>query len=287
VEQSADSVTYVMQLEAPGVTRLEQRITFSAHHPRIELFASLDKEDVRTPESIYFAFPLRLDKGWRSHYDSAGMFVEMEREQMGNACRDWLTVDQTVSIYDGDKGVTLACPDAPLVQVGNFNFGKESKEIPRDENPILLAWPMNNYWDTNFWISQPGRVGFRYELTPFDKFDPVEAYQAGVTAANPVAMNAAVECSGEQEGQWFRQTEGTIVPLHVKPATFGDGFVITLRNIGDKASEYVFAPTGRIVASAALVNTVEEQLQPAAQVGGNVHVPMQPGELVHLRIVLQ
>lgn len=60
IEQSTDSVTYVMHLDAPGVSRLEQRITLSACHDRISLSATMDKEDIRIPESVYFAF-IRLE----------------------------------------------------------------------------------------------------------------------------------------------------------------------------------------------------------------------------------
>jgi len=287
VEQSIDSVTLVLQFEAPGVSQLEQRITLSAVHPRIGLSATMHKDDVVTPEGIYFAFPLSLDKGWRSHYDTAGAFVELDRQQLGHVCRDWLTVDQTVSIYDEHKGMTLACPDAPLVQVGDFHFGKENKQINRQENPVLLAWPMNNYWDTNFCASQPGKVHLRYELSPFDSFDPLEAYRAGVAAANPVAINAAVKCDAEEEGQWFGQTSGTVVVQYVKPAEYGEGLVLTLRNIGAAPSEYTFAALDKEVVAANLVNPLEQVLSPIPSKGNEVTVSLQPEEMAYVHVVLK
>ncbi|OZB95404.1 hypothetical protein [Paenibacillus sp. XY044] len=287
VEQTMDSVTFVMQLEAPGVSRLEQRITFSAIHHRIQLSASMNKSDIRTPESIYFAFPLRMDAGWRSYYDTAGLPVELDREQLGTVCRDWVTVDQTVSIYDRQKGVTLACPDAPLVQIGDFHFGKESKQINRQENPLLLAWAMNNYWDTNFWASQPGDVLFRYELSPFEQFDPVEAYRAGIAAANPIAINAAVMCDREEEGQWFGQSSGTVVLQYMKPALDGNGFIMTLRNVGSDPSEYILTVMNQEVEAARLVNPLEEVVHPIPCSGNDVHIGLQPGELAYLQIILK
>ncbi|WP_152397610.1 hypothetical protein [Paenibacillus cellulositrophicus] len=287
VEQTMDSVTYVVQLEAPGVSRLEQRITFSAIHPRISLTASMNKSDIRTPESIYFAFPLRMDKDWRAHYDTAGLPVELDREQLGTACRDWVTVDQTVSIYDKQKGITLACPDAPLVQVGDFHFGKENEQIKRQENPLLLAWAMNNYWDTNFWASQPGDVLFRYELSPFEQFDPVEAYRAGIAAADPIAINAAVMCEREEEGQWFGQSSGTVVLQYMKPAIDGNGFILTLRNVGSDPSEYTFTVIDKEVEDAYLVNPLEEVVHSIPCSGNEVSIVLQTGELSYLRVNLK
>ncbi|MBV7504357.1 hypothetical protein KW850_03650 [Bacillus sp. sid0103] len=288
IEEQQDTVSFVMQLEAAGLSRLEQRITLSTKHPRIELHASLDKEDVRTPESIYFAFPLSINAGWRSHFDSAGMFIELDQEQMGTVSRDWVTVDQTVSVYDGAKGVTLACPDAPLVQIGDFNFGKESKRIERKENPLLLAWPMNNYWDTNFWISQPGRVQFTYELTPFSEFNPVDAYEAGVTAAGAVEMNVAVDCPAEESGELFSASGEGVVPLSIKPAEDGNGLILMLRNLNEHAGEFHFSVPGRLVVDAKIVNILEEEIEGmAVSVADNqINIQLQKGELKLVRVLL-
>jgi alpha-mannosidase len=286
IDEHQDTVSFVMQLEAAGVSRLEQRISFSTKHPRIELHASLDKEDVRTPESIYFAFPLSLQAGWRSHFDSAGMFIELDQEQLGTVSRDWVTVDQTVSVYDGVKGVTLACPDAPLVQIGDFNFGKESKSIERNENPLLLAWPMNNYWDTNFWISQPGRVQFKYELTPFGEFNPMEAYEAGVTAASSVEMNVAINCPADESGELFCATGDGIVPLYIKPAEDGNGLIVMLRNLKEYLGEFHFSVPGRTIEDAKIVNILEEELEGIAVAENHIAIALQKGELKLVRVVL-
>lgn len=282
IEKTDDAVTYVMKFEAEGVKKLEQRITFFVHHPRIKFTALLDKEEVRTPESIFFAFPLNLNEDWRAHYDTAGMFVELDKEQMGTVSKDWITVDQTVSLHDEEKGITLTCPDAPLVQIGDFNFGKESEYIERNENPLLLAWAMNNYWDTNFWISQPGRIQFNYELNPFDSFDEMEAYQLGVSAVNPVAMNVAVDCPAEESGQLLSISSEHVVPQSIRRDKNDTGVIVTLRNLVKESADCKVAIPGRTIETASLVNTLEETLSDVAVDDNSVELAIEAGQLVHL-----
>ncbi|WML41484.1 hypothetical protein RCG19_07490 [Neobacillus sp. OS1-2] len=281
-----DSVSYIMHVEAPGVSRMEQKITFHVNDGKIELIASLDKADIRTPESIYFAFPLQLQQGWKSQFDTAGMFVELDREQLGTVSKDWVTVDQTVSIYDEQKGVTLACPDAPLVQIGDFNFGKESKEIERNENPLLLAWPMNNYWDTNFWINQPGRIQFKYELTPFAQFDQVEAHKAGVSATDPVEINMAISCASEESGQLLAGEGEGIVPLYIKPAADNNGFILTLRNLTEKQGTYTFSVPGKTIISSSNVSILEEDLSEIEIINGAINITLLGRQHQYVRVVL-
>jgi hypothetical protein len=69
---------------------------------------------------------------------------------------------------DEQGGVALFTPDAPMVQFGDFHFGRPLDALPRPENPLLLAWPMNNYWDTNFPRVQYGRIRLSYGLLSFE-----------------------------------------------------------------------------------------------------------------------
>ena len=81
----------------------------------IDLSARFLKEDVRSPEAIYFAFPLNLPANWRAHFDTAGVPTELDAEQIPGSCRDWVTTETFASVHQPDFGVTLYCPDVPAI----------------------------------------------------------------------------------------------------------------------------------------------------------------------------
>lgn len=282
IKKTKDTVTYVMLFEAEGVRSLEQRITFSVYHSKIEFVALLDKEDIKTPESIYFALPLNIQEDWRAYYDTADMFVELDEEQIGTVSKDWITVGKTVSLCDEQKGITLACPDAPLVQIGDFNFGKESKSIKRNKNPLLLAWAMNNYWDTNFWVSQPGPVQFKYELSPFDSFNEMDAYKVGVSAAKPVEMNVAVHCPKEVSGNLLSISSEKVVPLSIRKDKSKKGIIVTLRNLTNTSSNCKISILNKKVKAASIVNILEEKLADIEPVDSSVELDLQARQLIQL-----
>jgi hypothetical protein len=58
VEIKKRSATLVIRGAAEGIPNLEQRITLHADTPMIDLSARFLKKDVRSPEALYFAFPL-------------------------------------------------------------------------------------------------------------------------------------------------------------------------------------------------------------------------------------
>ncbi|MDF2514422.1 MAG: family 38 glycosyl hydrolase [Herbinix sp.] len=243
LDQEEEAVSFVWELEVNGMENMLQTVTFSTRTPRIKMKAKFIKKPVTMPESIYFAFPLQLKGNWECCFDTAGEFVRLDKDQLGNVCRDWVTVEKSVSLYDEEKGVILACPDTPMVQIGDFNFGKESREIKRQENPLLLAWPMNNYWDTNFVANQSGAMEFCYELLPFDKFNTSDAYAESMAAEKPYVIGAAVSCEKEESGVLFKG-EGDVLPIYVKPAQKtgegNHGFVVALKNMTDYNQKYTF-----------------------------------------------
>jgi hypothetical protein len=186
VERTAGAMTLDRRFEAPGTAGLRQRITLRADSPVIELEVELDKTAGTAPEAFYFVLPLNLMAGWRCHFDTAGFSVALDEEQLPGACRGWLTVESYVALHTEEWGATLFCPDAPLVMPGDFHFGPPLESVPRPANPLLLAWPLNNYWNTNFPLSQPGRIRLRYGLRTHGPFDAAEAGRQAAAFANPI-----------------------------------------------------------------------------------------------------
>lgn len=287
IEEEANSVSFVMEFEAEGVEALKQKITFSTLHSRIKFKAYMKKENFTKPEGIYFAFPLNINGGWKSRFDTAGTFIELDREQLGKVSRDWVTVDQTVSIYDDEKGIVLACPDAPMVQIGDFNFGRESQSIERKENPLLLAWPMNNYWDTNFWISQPGPIQLSYEMTPFKEFDAINAYNLGQLANEPLVINAAVSCKEVERGKLFEGCGEGVVPILIRPAKKEGGLIVMLKNMTEAEDQYSFSLPGKKILRACLVNVLGEEISEINVIDNKVNVNIPPCALSHLLVAFQ
>lgn len=273
--------------EAPGVGELIQRITLLAEEPRLELEARFDKQDIRTPESLYFAFPLRLGS-WNAWYDTAGLWVRMDDEQLPRVCRDWVTVDTGVCVADDSHGMLLACPDAPLVQVGGFRFGLESPSLERSGRPLLLAWPVNNYWDTNFRASQPGPLAIRYSVSTFRSFDPVWARHEALRVTRPAQVWPVTRLVEPGSGTFVTVCGDGVSVLHAKAAEDGRGLILRLVNHREVPERVQIELTGRDVAVACWTSPAEEDLEPVeghALAAGRLAVQLPSRRIVSLRIV--
>ncbi len=286
VNKHESGATLLTKWEGPGVDGLEQKVTLFWNRPEIEFWAGLRKQDIRIPESIYFTFPLNLEK-WRATFDSAGTFVELDKQQLPGACKDWVTVDNVVSVYDQDKGVTLACPDAPLVQIGDFNFGKEQKSIPRNERPLLLAWPMNNYWDTNFCATQPGFVSFKYVLSSFATYSSSEARSVGALSYDPVQVFPAVHCDTNETGVFLETDNSNVAIVTIKAAEDTDGMIVRLLNLSeDKRENVTLTFPNQVVTSAAVTDVVENKCSELPYKKGHVFVQLSAKSIVTVNINL-
>ena len=141
---------------------LVQRITLSGHDSVIGLDVEMELFPDASPQSIYFTFPLKMSEGWRAAYDSAGTIIRVDDDQLPGACRNWVMSEMFAAMWDDNGGVALFAADAPTVQFGGFHFGRPVDTLQRPRDPLLLAWPVNNYWDTNTPRVQAGRIQLRY-----------------------------------------------------------------------------------------------------------------------------
>jgi hypothetical protein len=168
VTQRGDRMVLERFFEAPGTRFVAQRIILEDESPVVAVECEFELEPHEGPQAVYFAVPLELGDGWDAWFDTAGVAVEVDADQLPKACRNWVTVESFAAIAGSNGGVALLSPDAPLVQFGDFHFGPPLDRLPRPANPLLLAWAYNNYWDTNFPRVDSSRVRLRYGLLPLD-----------------------------------------------------------------------------------------------------------------------
>ncbi|HEU5222469.1 MAG TPA: hypothetical protein VFU07_02155 [Candidatus Lumbricidophila sp.] len=292
IDRAAHSATLVFRFEAPGVEWLEQKFTFFDYQPQIDVVVSYNKDDTLTPEGTFLALPLNLEQGWGAHYDTAGQLTEVDAEQLHGVCRDFVTVDSVFDIHDGAHGVALGCPDAPLVQFGEFSFGRERQSVPREANPVVLAWPMNNYWDTNFPGRQPGFAEFRYSLHTHGSFDARQVAEFGARAAARVYNTVQIECTANAEGSLFEVVGDGIAVSDVSAAADGNGLVLWAHNVGAVATSGEIRFPGRGLVAAERVDVRERPLgadeRGSVEASGHaVRVALGAHATVGVRVALQ
>lgn len=287
VEQDKESITLCYHSDSRSIKGMEQRITFLSVDERILLDAVFYKEPVEEPEGIYFTFPLNLQEGWECVYDTADTFVRLDSEQLGTVCRDYITVDKSVSLFAGKTCYTLACPDAPMVQIGGFQFGKENRKIERNEKPLLLAWPMNNYWNTNFAPSQEGKMSFHYELGIFDEFSEKQAYQMGVQASEPCAAGAAIRCPENSEMELLHYESETSVPIFVRPAYKQPGLLAAVKNFSSESGTCMISVPGRTLKAASVTDIQGNTKQELELSENGVNIVQRPNEITFIMLCME
>lgn len=228
VVKTERAISLIRHYKIFGVSGMKQTITLPVDRKVMELEVSFEKKDIREPEALYFAFPLNLEKGWNGTFDTAGMSVELDKEQLSGTCKDWVTVESYASMNDSNFSVLLNTPDAPMVMFGDFNYGRKNETIQRNRKPLLISWPINNYWQTNFRVSQPGKIEFNYTFQTGKDFSVLHNRIA--CRDLPLIVHPLVNCKQMEEG-CFLQIEGEDVELlHMKRVDNGEGYIIRLAN---------------------------------------------------------
>lgn len=289
VETTALTATLVIKAGAEGVNDLEQRITLHADSPVIDLSAEFIKTDNVMPEAIYFTFPMNLREGWRGFFDTGDVPTELDREQLRGTCRDWVTVSSFAGIYNGDgdqgRGATLFCPDAPLVMFGGFNFGRNQQEIKRKKNPLLLAWATNNYWETNFRGSQPGRIRLEYAFSSEGEYDAADVALQTHQVFNSPIVYQAVDCPAMESGRFIQLQGDGVRIVYVKAAKDKEGLIMRLLNLGRIETAAQVELPGKNISEAWRCSTQEENIEPLVVKDHRIRVPVKPGQITTIRIV--
>jgi alpha-mannosidase len=180
-------------------------------------------------------FPFDLPHA-QARFDVGGVPVRPHIDQLPGVCRDYFTVQGWVDFTNGDHGVTIATPDNPLVQLGDFSFAQNRSTFTLD-HATLLGWVTNNYWETNFPAYQPGTVTARYHILPYaGDFDEARAQRF---AAEAMHARPLVQHLGEAPQPQTLPLRGTLLHLPEPPvvamslARAAERMTLTLFNASD------------------------------------------------------
>jgi hypothetical protein len=239
VYDTAAGIEVVQTVEVEGLASPAVcRFLMPTHAPHVELRAQWTMGLSNHPEATYLTMPFEVP-GARARFDIGGQGIEPGKEQLPGTCRDYFTVQNWVDLSNEEFGVTIATPENPLVQLGDFNFGANRKTFHL-HRAMFLGWVTNTYWDTNFRGNQPGRVWARYVMTPHKGgYDESAAHRLGMEAAHVPLFHPANELRRPnadlpREGTLLELPAPPVVVLHV----LGDGpehVIVRLLNASDKA----------------------------------------------------
>jgi hypothetical protein len=240
---------YVIQsLEAPGcVGPLKQRVFLPDTENYIECESWWDMGLDVHPEATYILYPFNVPNA-TARLDLGGQPMALGSDQLPGVCLDYFTVQGWVDLSNEELGVTVAMPENPMVQLGDFHFAHNQAECTL-ERAMLLGWVTNNYWETNFRAHQPGRVHARYRIKPYrGGFDELQAHHFGLEAAYAQPL---FQHLGEPErhppllpetGALLRlpenvSPESPILTMHIKPAEHSHGVILRLFNASDRVEK--------------------------------------------------
>jgi alpha-mannosidase len=190
------------------------------------------------PEATYLLFPFNIPNA-QARFDVGGVPVRPHLDQIPGSCRDYFTVQGWVDFNNGVRGVTIATPENPMVQLGDFHFAHDQQDVTL-ERAMLLGWVTNNYWETNFPGAQPGVVTARYTILPYaGDFEEARAHRLAAEAghARPIVQHL-----GEPAASDLLPTSGTLLHLPQPPilalslrAFDEGGALLTLFNASDES----------------------------------------------------
>ncbi len=225
-------------LEHPKVGEIRQRVLLPDWSEHIECQSEWVMGTGTHPEATYIALPFDLP-GAQARFDAGGVPVRPELDQLPGVNRDYFTVQGWVDFNDGERGVTIAAPENPLVQLGGFHFGHDRRTFEL-ERALFLGWVTNNYWETNFPGRQSGVVTGRYHILPYEgAFDQARSHRfASETAhSRPMLQPLGEPSSGRTlppSGCLLELPEAPVQTLAIVADAERGGILLTLFNSSEE-----------------------------------------------------
>ena len=211
--------------------------------PAIELAYTLRRTKSGHPSSFYVAFPFN---GKKLAFDVPGGLVHPGENQLEGTASAWNTVQSFAAAEDGDYRILLSSPTTPFVQFGKL-FGEYKFDyIAKYDHTYIYAWPMNNYWWTNFVRDQNGDFKWSYTITTQSGQGEDAAFRWALAERVPLLWRIVPRGPANGKAREWRGMElpnAALVSAGVMPALDGRGVVMLVGERSGKVRSATSAPS--------------------------------------------
>ncbi|MCO6449517.1 MAG: hypothetical protein J5I90_01900 [Caldilineales bacterium] len=277
------SIGIEVVMTAPGARSVRVRYALPHDEKALHVDFVVDKEPVTAAEAVYVMFPFALEQP-TFHLDLNGVPLEVDDEQLPGSCRDWYGIQRWAEVSDVASSIVMAPVDAPLVQLGAIQTGRWAADLQAPE-ATLVAWPLNNYWTTNFQASQGGELLFRYRFTTMPTYDPAAAsrFAAGHLVPPIIVRVPGAELSAG--GQFMTVEPEGVADVQLKRAADGRGLIARAFNLTAEAQTIRLNFPEHMPTNANLCSPIEDDGEALAVVNGSITLAIPSRSLASARII--
>jgi len=232
--------TVLVESQAGGLNSLTREVTIIAGQAHIELKNIVDKQPVIKKEGLHFGFAFNINNPI-TRVDIPWGVMQVEKDQLSGANRNWLALERWLDVSNNAEGVTWCSLDAPVFEHGDITANILGYEpfspiwIEKlDPSATVYSWALNNYWDTNFPLSQEGKVTFRYRILPHNMgYDAGKSNRFGMEQAAPL-IAAPVNKGTESKPLLALEGSDKVLVTILKTDETGNNTKIRIRSVSDK-----------------------------------------------------
>ncbi len=266
------SVSYKGRLRGCSDAGVKVEVRLFNDYKRIEVCCSMVRLPEQDPSGIYVAFPFKAEGG-DLVFDVPGGTVESGRNQIPRSSIAWNTVQSFAAARNSKAQTIISTDEIPLFMLGEM-LNDPYRIVHERTHQHMFSWIMNNYWTTNFRVSQEGELKWSYAITSSSDTSNSLAAEFGMENRCPIYARVCppsldASCGNAlREKSFFGVEADNLLVVSCGPSRHGHNAVIlNIRELDGKPGNLMITrPDGTLVPFT-VVNALEERLEEGSRVG--------------------
>ena len=111
-----------MMSSAAHTPEIRTEVRLFNRDKKIQIWNRLQKDEVKAPEGVYFAFPFAATPA-RIRYESQNTWIDPEKDQLPGANKEWLAAQHWVSVSGPDVSIALTLDKGAAPDTGRYQPG--------------------------------------------------------------------------------------------------------------------------------------------------------------------